>query len=108
MKNQFLTTFNTPYGQYWFTILPFWLTLSGDFLLYKLNTAYNGLPGVIGIADDVTKCSTQKDGSYHDANFKAFLKITRQNGLKLNASKTHYRAEGSSSMVLHLQLIATD
>ena len=52
-ESSYLTTFNTPFIQYHFTCLPFCFSVSGDAFQRKLDTIYNPLPNVIGIADDL-------------------------------------------------------
>ena len=74
------------------TKLPLGLTVSRDAFQFKLDTAYYGLPQVISIADDFIYV-TWEDGSDHNANFMTFLKVTRQNGLKLNVIKIHHQTK---------------
>ena len=51
-ESSYLTTFSTPYGRYRFKRLPFGLVVSQDVFQKQLDTAFEGLNGVTGIADD--------------------------------------------------------
>ena len=50
--SSYLTTFNTPFGSFRFTRLPFGLVVSQDVFQKYLDSALNVLKGVTGIADD--------------------------------------------------------
>ena len=47
-----LCTFNTPWGKYRWTTLPFCLTCSGDVFQEKLDVVFGKLEGLSGIVDD--------------------------------------------------------
>ena len=49
-ESSYLTTFNTPYGKFRFTRMPFGLHVAGDAFQYKLDVVYSNLKGVTGIA----------------------------------------------------------
>ena len=51
-ESSYLTTFRTPFGRYRFKRLPFGLVVSQDVFQKQLDTAFEGLDGVTGIADD--------------------------------------------------------
>ena len=78
-ESSYLTTFNTPFGWYRFTRLPFGINVSGDAFQRKLDTIYNPLPNVIGIADDLIIWGNKEDGSDHD---EALTKISANNQRK--------------------------
>jgi hypothetical protein len=48
-----LTTFNTPFGRYHFTRLPFGIHSSQDVFQKKVDEIYEGLNGVAAIVDDI-------------------------------------------------------
>ena len=92
-ESSYLTTFNTPFGRYCFTCLPFGINVSGDAFQRKLDTIYNPLPNVIGIADDLIIWGNKGDGSDHDEALTKFLQTTKENGLKINIDKIQYKAK---------------
>ena len=92
-ESSFLTTFNTPFGRYRFTRLPFGINVSGDAFQRKLDEVYNPLPNVIGIADDIIIWGEKADGSDHDAALQNFLEVTRKNNLKINYDKIQYKTQ---------------
>ena len=49
-----LCTFNSPFGRYRFTRLPFGINCAQDIFQRKVDETYAGLDGVTGIADDIT------------------------------------------------------
>ena len=52
-KSGLLTTFNTNYGRFCFTRMPFGLNVMGDAFQQKLDETFSGLQGVRGIANDM-------------------------------------------------------
>ena len=49
----FLTTFNTEFGRYRYTVMPFGATVAGDVFQCKLDECFGHIPNVIVIADDI-------------------------------------------------------
>ena len=47
------TTFGTPFGRYRWKRLPFGLTVSSEIFQKRLMTAFDGLDGVLCVADDI-------------------------------------------------------
>ena len=88
-KSQLLTTFNTPYGRYCFTRLPFGIVSAQDVFQKKVDQTYDGLPGVVGIADDIVVFG--KDNKEHDVNLINMMERTRDIGPGLNFDKCHIR-----------------
>ncbi|KAI8490471.1 hypothetical protein Bbelb_317390 [Branchiostoma belcheri] len=84
-ESALLTTFNTPYGRYCFNRLPFGLKVSQDVFQRKIDEAYKGSKGAIGIADDIQVFG--KSDSDHDKHLHEAMEKTRQTGIKLNANK---------------------
>lgn len=65
-QSSLLTAFNSPFGRYHFTRLPFGLIVSHDIFQKELDIALEVLSGVTGIADDnFVYGSTEKE---HDEN----------------------------------------
>ena len=52
-KSSLLTTFNTPFGRYRFTRLPFGVNSAQDVFQKEIDLTYEGLPGVAAIVDDI-------------------------------------------------------
>ena len=52
-ESKLLTTFNTPYGRYCFRRLPFGLVSAQDVFQKKVDQTFEGLHGVVAIADDI-------------------------------------------------------
>ena len=52
-KSSLLTTFNTPFGRYQFTRVPFGVNSAQDVFQKEFDLTYEGLPGVAAIVDDI-------------------------------------------------------
>ena len=52
-SSSFLTTFNTEFGCYRYTVMPFGATVAGDVFQCKLDQCFDQIPNVIVIADDI-------------------------------------------------------
>ena len=96
-ESSYLTTFQSPWGRYRWTRLPFGLTPSPEIFQMKLDQCLEGLKGVHKIADDilitgegVTVMETRQD---HDRNLDAFLRRCKDKGIKLNKDKFDYKCE---------------
>ena len=93
-QSSLLTTFNSPFGRYRFTRLPFGLIVSQDVFQKELDTALEGLPGVTGIADDnFVYGSTEKE---HDENLLRLMERAREKGIKFNANKLQLKCDEAS------------
>ncbi len=84
-ESSLLLTFNTPFGRYRFTRMPFGIHSAQDVFQRKVDETYQGLSGVTGIVDDIVVYGRTKEE--HDANLRAMLQRTRERGVKLNAEK---------------------
>ena len=80
-----LTTFNTPFGRYRFTRMPFGINCAQDIFQKKVDETYEGLDGVTGIADDIIVHGSSVEE--HMANLEAMLQRSRDRGVKLNLEK---------------------
>lgn len=91
LESSKLTTFNTPWGKYRFTRLPFGLKVSGDIFQERLDAVLNQLPGVTNIVDDcMVKAPTCED---HDVSLLTLLHTARLNGIKFNSKKIQFRQD---------------
>lgn len=78
-----------PVGRYRFKRLPFGVVLSQDIFQRKLDEDYNGIPNVMGIADDIVVCgSTELE---HDRAFIEMLEATRAHNGSLNSEKLQFK-----------------
>lgn len=86
-----LTTFNTPFGRYKWTRMPFGISPVGEIFQRRLDQAIEGLDGVRTVADDLliigngeSVVDAVKD---HDTKLEALLGRCRERGIKLNEMK---------------------
>ena len=84
-----LTTFQTCFGQYCWTRLPFGLNVSTEIFQRRIKESLEGLGGVICIADDIITHGT--DEVNHDKNLLDFLHRCVDVGIKLNLEKLELR-----------------
>ena len=84
-----LTTFNTPWGKYCFTRLPFGLKVSSDVFQQQLDAVLAQLHNITNIADDVLV--NAPDDRQHDIALLVLLHAARQNGIKFNSKKMQFR-----------------
>ena len=79
-----LTTFNSPFGRYRFTRLPFGLIVSQDVFQKELDNTLEGLPGVTGIANDnFVYGSIEKE---RDENRLRLIERAREKGIYTTVS----------------------
>ena len=88
-KSSLLTTFNTPFGRYRFTRLPFGVNSAQDVFQNEIDLTYDGLTGVAAIVDDILVYGKNQED--HDAKLEAVLCRTRERGIKLNPDKCIFR-----------------
>lgn len=86
-----LTTFDTPFGRYYWKRLPFGLSVSSEIFQKRIHQALDGLPGLLDVHDDMViygrgDTDEQADAD-HDRNLEKFLQRCREKGVKLNKQK---------------------
>ena len=84
-----LTAFNTLWGKYRFTRLPFGLTVSGDLFQERLDAVLQKLPGVTNIVDVCLLKAA--DETEYDTHLLMLLHTARANGIKFNSKKMQFR-----------------
>ena len=78
-ESTLLTTFNTPYGRYCFRRLPFGLVSAQDLFQMKVDQTFEGLPGVVAIADYIVVFG--KTEAEHDKQLDNVMRRTQDVGL---------------------------
>ena len=91
LQSSLLTTFNTPWGTFWWLRLPFGLKVASGVFQERLDRVIRLLPAVIGIADDIlTHGSMIKE---HNCRVISLLETARLNSLTLNSKKIQFRSQ---------------
>ena len=85
------TTFNSPFGRFCFTRLPFGLNLSQDVFQERMDNILEHCTGTMSIADDVGVFV--KDEAEHDANLHNLMKTARRHGLVFNIDKCEIKRQ---------------
>ena len=90
-KSAKLTTFDTPFGRYYWRRLPFGLSVSSEIFQKRIHQALDGLPGLLDVHDDIVIYGTgdtdEEANADHDKNLETFLQRCRHKGIKLNKQK---------------------
>ncbi|KAK7105846.1 hypothetical protein V1264_017174 [Littorina saxatilis] len=94
-ESSLLTTFETPFGKFRWTRMPFGASVCPEEFQRRVDDALNGLPGVFAVHDDVIvwgSGDTEKEAAKdHDQNVRLFLQRCREKNIKLNKEKVEYR-----------------
>ena len=88
-----LTTFNTEFGQYRCTAMPFRATVAGDVIQHKLYQCFGQLPNGIVIADDIMVVGKLQNHKNPDQALTTLLAIARKCNMRLNYDKLQYKQE---------------
>ena len=89
--SSFLTTFNTKFGRFHYTIMSFSITIAGDIFQQKLDQCFSHLKNVIVIADDIMVVrKNQKD---HDLALTTLLDTARECNVRLNYKLQYKKTE---------------
>ena len=86
-----LRTFNTSYGRYRFSRLPFGIKSAPEVFQHRMSELFEDVEGVKAIVDDLLIWG--KDDDEHDARLKQVLNRAREVNLKFNAKKCRIRHE---------------
>ena len=89
----FLTTFNTEFGCYRYTVMPFGATVAGDVLQCKLDQCFGHIPNVIVIADDTVVVGRMQNHRDHDQALTTLLHTARTCNVRLNYDKLQYHKQ---------------
>ena len=88
-NSSLLCTFNTPFGRYRFKRLPFGVQVSQDVFQGKLDEAFQEIPNVTGIADNIIVSGATVEE--HDKALRAMLDASQRNNYGLNSEKIKFR-----------------
>ena len=89
--SSYLTTFNTEFGRYWYTIMSFSITVAGDVFQRKLNQYFRKIDNVIIIADHIMVVWNQQNHRAHDIALTNLLETATRSNIHLNYDKLHYK-----------------
>ena len=89
--SSYLTTFSTPFGRFRFNCLPFGLVVSQDIFQKHLDTAFEGLNGVTGIADDTFVYGSSEEE--HDKNLTELMERAQEKGVVFNKDKLQFKCK---------------
>ena len=90
-ESSYLTTFNTEFGRYRYTVMPFGATVVGDVFQRKLDQCFGHLQNVIVIADDIMVMGKQPNHRHHDTALTKLLNTARECNVHLNYDKLQYK-----------------
>ena len=84
-----LATFNTPFGRYSYTRLPFGIASAPEVFQNVMVHLFQDIEGVEVIVDDLVVWG--EDAEQHDVRLRQVLDRCRECNLKLNREKCHFR-----------------
>ena len=91
--SSFLTTFNTEFGWFRYTVMPFGSAVAGDVFQHKLDQCFGHITNVIVIADDIMVVGRQHNHSDHDQVLTTLLETARKCNVRLNYDRLQYKHE---------------
>ena len=89
--SSFLTTFNTEWGRFWYTVVPFGATVAGDVFHRKLDECFGKQKQAIIITDDIMVAGYKPDYSDHDLAFTSLLQTAQKCSDELNYGRLQYK-----------------
>ena len=90
-ESSYLTTFNTGFGRYQYTVMPFGATVAGDVFQRKLDQCFGHVQNVIVIADDIMAVGKQLNHKDYDTALTKLLNTARECNVCLNYDKLQYK-----------------
>ena len=87
-ESRHLTTFITPWGRFWFNVLPYGISSGSEKFQKNMNQILEGIDGVECSIDDVLIHG--KDQQEHDQRVDVVLKSIKNAGMTLNLSKCEF------------------
>ena len=89
--SSYLTSFNTEFGRYRYTVMPFGITVAGDVFQRKLDQYFGQIEQVIVIADDIMVVGNQPNHRDNDVALTNLLETARKSNICLNYDKLAYK-----------------
>ena len=96
--SSYLTTFNTEFGRYQYTVMPFGATIAGDVFQRKLDQCFGHSQNIIVIADDIMVVGKQPNHKDHDLALTKLLNTAREFNVCLNYDKLQYKQKKLTSL----------
>ena len=90
-RSSYYTTFNTPFGRYRYTRLPFGINSANEVFHKRMSQIYDRLPGVIVMHDDILVYGASI--TEHNDRLVSVFDRSRQKGVKLNKGKCRFNAD---------------
>ena len=90
-SSSFLTTFNTEFGCYRYTVMPFGATVAGGVFQHKLDQCFGHIPNVIVIADVIMVVGKMQNDGDHNQALTTLLKTAKACNVRLNYEKLQYK-----------------
>ena len=90
-QSSYMTTFNTEFGRYRYTVMPFGATVAEDVFQCKLDECFGHIPNMIVIADDIMVVGKQPKHKDHDQALTTLLETARKCNVRLNYEKLQYK-----------------
>ena len=90
-SSQLLTTFNTPFGRYFFTRMPFGIKSAQEVFQKRISQHFDDIEGVATDIDDILIWGTDEDE--HDRRLGAILQKCEEINLTLNEGKFKFKVE---------------
>ena len=90
-QSSYLTTFNTEFGRYRYTVMSFGTTVVGDVFQCKLDECFGHIPNVIVIADEIMVVGKKPDHKDHDQALPTLLETGRHCNVRLNYENLQYK-----------------
>ena len=88
-KSSLLCTFNTPFGRYRFTRMPFGIKSASEVFQKKNEEAFSGINGIHIVADDIIIAAVNIEE--HDQILKQVLERAKEKNIKFNFDKLQLR-----------------
>ena len=86
-----LVTFNTPFGRYSFTRLPFGISSAPEVFQKRAQQTFGDIQGVAVVFDDIIIAASTIEE--HDTIFRQLLERARENGVRFNKSKLQLKVD---------------
>ena len=89
--SSYLTTFNTEFGRYHYTVMPFSATVASNVFQRKLDQCFGHFQNIIVIADDIMLVGKQPNHKDHDLALTRLLNTAGKCNVHLNYEKLQYK-----------------